>query len=176
MNGPAFPGMLFSQQMTVPSELTLHSTPRGPRLHMNPIKELETLRTKTCEWTDVPLKDGQNPLSEIRGDLFDLEVEFEPSADSETIFDLRGIKVLYDNKTHSLSVGDKKTELKPIHGVIRLRILLDRASIEVYGNDGCVYIPHVEFPAQDNLLLTATSRGCEVKANYLRVHQMKSIW
>ncbi|NIP50525.1 MAG: hypothetical protein GWN61_20065 [candidate division Zixibacteria bacterium] len=60
--------------------------------------------------------------------------------------------------------------------MIRLRILLDRASIEVYCNDGRVYIPHVVFPKENNLSLGATCSKGEVKAEYLRVHELKSSW
>jgi fructan beta-fructosidase len=176
MQGPGPRGMPFSQQMTLPSELTLHSTEEGPRMRMNPIEEIETLRTKTHEWTDVMLKTGENPLSGLKGDLFDLEVEFKPSAGSETIFDMRGTEVVYNSRTQTLSCGGRRTKLKPVDGVIRLRILLDRTSIEVYGNDGRVYIPKVVLPEENNLSLRATCGKGKVKANYLRVHELKSSW
>ena len=176
MKGPGLRGMRFNQQMTLPSELTLHSTEEGLRMRMNPIKELETLREKTHKWTDVVLKAGENPLSGLKGDLFDLEVEFEPSAGSETIFDMRGIKVVYNSRTQTLSCGGLRSKLQPVDSVIRIRIMLDRTSIEVYGNDGRVYIPSVVFPEENNLSLRATCGKGEVKVNYLRVHELKSSW
>ncbi len=176
MRSGGYPGMPFNQQMTIPSELTLHSTDNGPRLRMNPIQELERLRIKTHKWVDVVLKAGENPLSGLESDLFDLEVEFEPSADSETIFDIRGFRIVYNSETQTLSSCGKPTKLIPVEGVIRLRILLDRASIEVYCNDGRVYIPHVVFPKENNLSLGATCSKGEVKAEYLRVHELKSSW
>jgi len=176
MQSPAYPGMPFNQQMTIPSELTLHSTEEGLRMRMNPIQEIETLRTKTHTWTDVVLKAGANLLSGLEGDLFDLEVEFEPSPESVTIFDMRGIEVVYNSGTQTLSCSGFKSKLKPADGAIRLRILLDRTSIEVYVNDGRVYIPVVVFPEEDNYSLRATCREGEVKANYLRVHELKSSW
>ena len=143
---------------------------------MNPIKELETLRTETHEWTDVLVQAGENPLSEIKGDLFDLEVEFEPAAGAETVFDMRGIKVVYSSRTQTLSCGSLRSRLPLVDGVIRLRILLDRTSIEVYGNDGRVYIPSVVFPKEDDPPLRGTCVQGEVKVNYLRVHELKSSW
>jgi fructan beta-fructosidase len=175
-HGKPYPGMPFNQQMTIPSELTLHSTDKGPRLCMNPIQELATLRTKTHEWTDMGLEAGENPLSELKGDLFDLEIEFEPSAGSDAIFDMRGITVAYNSDTQTLSVSGTSTKLNPVDGVIRLRMLLDRTSIEVYGNNGRVYIPHVVFPKEDDLSLGATCAKGKLKANYLRVHELKSAW
>jgi len=171
-----YPGMPFNQQMTVPSELALHATDEGPRLRMNPIRELESLRVKAHEWKGLMLKAGENPLLELEGDLFDLEVEFEPAAGSETVFDMRGIRVAYDADTRTLSCGSTRTRLGPVEGVIRLRILLDRTSIEVYANDGRVYMPFVVFPAEQNRSLKATCGRGEVKANYLRAHELKSSW
>ena len=174
--GQLYPGMPFNQQMTVPSELTLYSTDKGPRLRINPIQELVSLRTKTHKWTDVVLEAGENPLSGLEGDLYDLEVEFEPAAGSVTIFDMRGYKVVYDSESQTLSSCGVPTALKPVHGMIRLRILLDRTSIEVYVNDGRVYIPRVVFPKESNLSLRATCGKGRVKVHYLRVHESRSSW
>jgi fructan beta-fructosidase len=171
-----YPGMPFSQQMTTPSELTLHAGDEGPRLRMNPIRELESLRVKTHEWKGLMLKAGKNPLSEVEGDLFDLEVEFEPAAGSETVFEMRGTRVAYDADTRTLSCGNARTKLEPVDGVIRMRILLDRASIEVVGNDGRVYLPLVVFSAERDRSLIATCGTGEVRANCLRVHELKSSW
>ncbi len=176
MKAGNYPGMSFSQQMTVPSELTLHSTEQGPRLRMNPIKELEALRTRTHTWNNLVLKAGENPLYGLKGDLFDLEVEFEPSVGSETVFDLRGVNVVYDAVTQTLTSNGKSTLLRPVEGLISLRILLDRTSIEVYANHGRVYIPHVVFPEQGNLSLVATCTKGEVQLRFLRIHELQSIW
>jgi len=176
MRGGGYPGMPFNQQFTIPVELTLHSTAEGPRMRMNPIKELETLRTKTHKWTDLTLKPAANPLAEIKGDLFDVEVEFKPAADTQAVFDLRGEKVVYDAKNKMLSCGRVRTTLKPVKGLIQLRILLDRTSIEVFGNSGRVYIPRRVLPKDDNRSLSASVAKGEVKASFLRVHELKSAW
>ena len=143
---------------------------------MNPIKELETLRVKTHEWTDIVLKKGENPLADLKGDLFDIEVEFAPSVNSQTVFDLRGMNVTYDAANQMLTVGRAPSPLALIDGTIRLRVLLDRTSVEAYGNDGTVYVPYVDFPAEENLSLSATCDVGEANVSYLRVHELKSSW
>jgi len=171
-----YPGMPFNQQMTAPSELTLHSSGEGPRLRMNPIRELESLRIGTREWKDLALKAGENALDGIEGDLFDLEVEFEPAAGSETVLELRGMKVSYDCDARTMLCGDVRTTLEPVDGAISLRILLDRASVEVYGNNGRIYIPQVFFPAEQDLSLKAACGRGEVRVRHLRLHELKSSW
>jgi len=176
MRGGRYPGMSFNQQFTVPVVLTLHSTDEGPRMRMNPVKELETLRANTHEWTDLTLKAGENPLAGITGDLFDVEVEFQPAADTETLFELRGEKVVYDARNQRLSCGNVRTPLKPRKGFIQLRILLDRTSIEVFANGGRVYIPRCIVPKDDNRSLSASCGRGQVKVRFLRVHELKSAW
>ncbi len=197
MASPPFPGMAFNQQMTVPSELTLHSTVDGPRMRMNPIQEITALRVKTHEWTGLILKPGEDPLAELKGELYDLEVEFVPKDDAEIVFDLRGHRVTYDSRKKTLTVGNDfkprpewqglgrnyalglkpvSRVVEPLNGVVRLRMLLDRTSVEVSGNDGRIIFPTVIFPDPQNINLHATCSKGEICLNYLRVHELKSIW
>ena len=176
MQGGGYPGMPFNQQMTVPAELTLHSSDEGPQLRMNPVKELETLRAKTHAWKDLVLNADKNPLAGLKGDLFDVEVEFEPVAGTETVFDLRGIKVAYNSETQTLSCNNVNTPLKSDKGAVYLRILLDHTSIEVFGNHGRVYIPLCIIPEDGNLSLSASCSRGEVKARFLRVHELRAAW
>ena len=176
MKGGNYPGMPFNQQMTVPAELTLHSTAEGLRLRINPVKELEALRVKTHEWQNLVLKAGRNPLADIHGDLFEVEVEFDPAARTETVFDLRGHKVTYNAAAASLASGPCQSTLAPEDGMIRLRILLDRTSIEVFGNDGRLYMPLCLIPPDWNRSLAAYCANGEVKVHSLRVYELKSAW
>ena len=61
-------------------------------------------------------------------------------------------------------------------GVVRLRVLLDRTSIEVYANDGRVYIPRVVFPEHANRSIAMSCRGGTTTARFIRVHELKSSW
>jgi len=54
--------------------------------------------------------------------------------------------------------------------------MLDRTSIEVFGNNGRVYIPRCIIPKDDNRSLSASCGNGEVKASSLRVHELKSAW
>ena len=171
-----YPGMPFNQQMTVPSELSLHSTAEGPRLRMLPAEELESLRTRSQEWSDVPLNAGDNPLAAIDAELLDLEAEFQVAEGTVTSLRLRGFDITYDADAESLTSCGTATHLRPMDGVVRLRVLLDRTSIEVYANDGRVYIPRVVFPDHDNRSIAMSCRGGTTTARFIRVHELKSSW
>ena len=177
MRSPGFyPGMPFNQQMTVPAELSLHSSGEGPRLRMLPVAELEALRTRTHEWSDLPLDGHRNPLEAITADLLDLEAEFPVAAGTVIRLQMRGFSITYDADTETLSSCGTATRLPPVDGALRLRVLLDRTSIEVFANDGRVYIPRVVFPEDGNRSIGISCTGGSTAATSLRVHELRSSW
>ena len=176
MRGPANPGMPFNQQMTLPSELTLHLTKDGHRLHMNPIKELEKLRTKTHRWNNIVLDKTNNLLSVLNDELYEIEVEFLPGKKSITVLDLRGVKISYNALKEEISFNEIKTQLKPEDGQINLKIFIDRTSIEIYANGGKVYMPLINIMPQENLNYSILAAQGESKVKSLKVHELSSIW
>ena len=171
-----FPGMPYGQQMTLPSELTLHKSDAGPQLRMNPIPELQTLRNKTHIWADLVLRAGEDPLAELSGDLFEVEIEFTPAPDSRLVFDLRGYEITYDATSRTLTVLGCCVELLPVDGTIQLRLFLDRTSLEVYANGGRVYSPHLIQPSEETREISVTCPSGEVRIERLCVHELGSIW
>lgn len=169
-------GMPFSQQMTIPSELTLQLVDGRYRLRMNPIQEFETLRLESQELRNVVLSEDFNQLSDIEGELLEVEVEFEPVPGAETVFNIRGVKVAYDADTQELSCGPVKSTVRPVDGVLKLRIIQDRTSIEIYGNDGMVYAPFYIDVDEEDRGVSARSSGAAVTVKELRIHRLKSIW
>jgi sucrose-6-phosphate hydrolase SacC (GH32 family) len=170
------PGMPFNQMMGLPVVLSLHSTEDGPRIFSYPVRELEALRSKLIEIKDSNLKPGENPLSQLSGELLDLEATFDVSHGDQIHFDLRGVEINYDVKTQELSCLDRKAKLAPVDGKIDLRILVDRTSVDIFGNKGRVYMPMgVIVPASNHtLVLSAAGEGIEV--NSLKVYRMTSAW
>ena len=88
---------------------------------------------------------------------------------------IRGVPVTYDAAKRELSCRDVKAPLNPRDGRIRLRILVDRGSIEVFGNDGRVALSVGVIPAENDKSLKTFCRR-EVKARMLEVVELKSAW
>ena len=171
-----FPGMPFNQMMGLPVELTLRSTRYGPRLFANPAKEHASLRVKSHTIQPQPLKPGENPLAAVQAELLDLAAEIACGDAVEVGFNLRGITVSYDVKKQELSCQDKKAPLQLVDGKIRLRLLVDRTSIDIFGNDGRLYMPMGVIVPQDNLSLEVFAKGGSAKIHSLQVHELKSAW
>jgi fructan beta-fructosidase len=170
------PGMPFNQQMTFPVELTLRTTEDGPRLFTNPVREIELIHGKEHIWTDEQLQPGQNLLSNLKGELYDIEAEFVVGDAAEFGFVIRGVPVVYNVEESRLSNSDLEAVLKPQDGKIKLRLLIDRLSIEVFANDGRVYMPIRALHMDDKREFEIFTEGAGTSISSLTVHELKSIW
>jgi fructan beta-fructosidase len=176
-NGIAFPGMPFNQQMTVPVELTLRTTDDGVRVFAEPVKEIELLAETSHKWDNVALKPDTNALGTVKGELLDVLADLEPAAAEQVVFTLRGVPVVYDVKKGEVSCQGKAAPLKVRKdGTLRLRILVDHGSVEVFGNDGQVALSAGVLVPADNQSLALSTKGSEAKAKRLEVKVLKSAW
>lgn len=139
-------------QMTVPREL---SVVEG-RLIQQPIRELEMLRRDKTEYHDVIFSDFIQ-LEGIRGRKIDLEVSISP-ADEKNMYRKFAVRFAQDGDHHT-SVGfrpqegtvkidrrfsgsrraaihQRRCQVPGLAGRIKMRIILDRFSAEVFINDG----------------------------------------
>jgi sucrose-6-phosphate hydrolase SacC (GH32 family) len=168
--------MPFNQQMSFPCELTLCKVPEGLRLCRNPIREIEKIRAKEHKWTSLSLKPGENPLKEVVAELLDIRAEIEPDDAAAVVLKLRGETVKYDVKTKEIACGGKKAKLEPSDGRIKLQVLLDRASLEVFGNGGqrCMSVCVAFDSRQTGLELSAEGGTASVPS--LEAYELRSTW
>ena len=170
------PGMPFSQMMNFPVELSLRTTDEGIRLFAYPIREITGIRAQSHRWTDLTLAEDDNPLCGVSGELLDINVEFSPVDAEQFSFYVRGIPVTYDAGHQQVSCQGCVAALRPDAGKVRLRLLLDGTSIEIFGNDGRVYMPVRVVPSDDIKAIDVFSRGGRTRVHVLEVHELRSAW
>jgi sucrose-6-phosphate hydrolase SacC (GH32 family) len=66
--------------------------------------------------------------------------------------------------------------MAPVDGKLILRALLDRTSIELFGNRGEVTHSVVFYPAAENRQLALTVKGGPAQVSKLAVRELQSIW
>jgi fructan beta-fructosidase len=172
----ATPGMPFNQMMGLPVELTLRTTAEGLRLLAYPVKELSSLRAAAHEVKAQPLAPNENPLAGIKSELFDLETEIALGNASEVVFRLRGVSVAYDVARQELACLGRKSSFRPADGKIHLRLLVDRTSIDIFGDHGRLYMPMGVIVPPDNLSLEVFAKGGSARIQALQVYELKSAW
>ena len=139
-------------QMTLPRELTV----RNGRLFQNPVRELEAYRGVMIDYHNV-LINGETSLRGISGRYLDMTVTVRPgnensmykwfrlyvARDGEHFTFIRyrpEIGTLKVDRTHSgfphdiVNVREFPVRLK--NGVLKLRVIMDRYSMEIFVNDG----------------------------------------
>lgn len=170
------PGMPFNQMMLFPVGLTLRATEEGPRMFAAPVREIERLQEPHRGWTDQKLAPRKDLLSGVKGDLFRIRVRFEPGQADRVVLDVRGIRIVYDAKARRLSCSDKTAPLSPQDGKIELDVLVDRTSIEIFANDGRLYMPMGVKFADENRSLSFFCEGAAITVSSLEVFEIISAW
>jgi len=172
----ATPGMPFNQCMLFPVELTLRTTGEGLRLCAVPAREIEKLRAKEHALKDAAVKDGEAVVSSAAGELLDIQAEFELGDAKEFGVAVRGATVAYDVAKGQLRCQKCSGPLPADQGKVRLRILVDRTSIEVFGNDGLLYMPVGSIQPEDNRRVEVFAKGGSAKLTALQVYELRSVW
>src|SRR5262249_55967108 len=128
-------------------------------------------------WKQLALKPGDDPLNEIKGELFDIRAEVQVGSAEQVVFTVRGLPVIYDRKKGEVSCQGKTAPLKARKDdSVRLQILVDRGSIEVFGNDGQVALSVGVLVPVDNRSLSLTVKGGKAKVSELEVNTLRSAW
>jgi len=176
MAGGRYPDMPFTQQLSFPCVLTLRTTPDGIRMCRQPVQEIQTLRDKERSWDNLALKPGDNPLADLSDDLVEILAEIEPLDATLWGFDIRGHKVQYDVKQRTLLALGRSAALSPENARIKLHLLVDRTSVEVFGNDGRLSMSSCFLPQPTNTSWGLFSTGGTAKVMSLKVYRLKSAW
>ncbi len=182
--------------LTLPRELALITTPQGIRLVQRPITELQRLRGEHWGWQDQTIPVGDHLLDGADGDALEISADFQ--VDAATHADRFGLRVRvgkdeyttigYAMKNQMLFVDRGQSgqvdfspnftkihtvKMEPAAGMIRLHIFVDRASVEVFGNDGLVTITDQIFPASDSLGVATFSDGGQVLLKSLEIYKLE---
>ena len=176
MRGGAYPGMLFNQQMSTPCELRLQGGAEGWRLYRYPVQEIARLFRREHYRQDVTVTPGRKLRMALPGQSFDVAGEFEVPEAACLVMDVRGHTVRYDGRSRTLSCLGIEALLAPTQGRIRLRLLIDRTSLEVFGNDGVVSLTSCCLPVVGARGITVRAEGEPVTTISLKVHELKSAW
>jgi fructan beta-fructosidase len=176
-NAASFPGMPFNQQMTVPVELTLAKTEEGFRLRAKPVREIEYIAGKKQVKTIAALKPGK-PNYVWKGDTFDMSVAFhvDDGKPDAVGVNVRGVPVTYDLKKRQITCrGVTAQAAGPAKGKVRMRILVDRGSIEIFDMFGESAMSIAVIPSEKDRNVEVFCRGGAASVD-IDLRPLKSAW
>ncbi len=188
------PTTVWRSAMTVSRELKLEETGAGLRVTSYPVKELKALRNDSTTTSNF-LKNELSSSEEINleGQAHEIELTILKSK-NESTFEIQftngkqefiGIGVdslnrLYIDRTKSGGefskdfAGKHYGKLNSTSDIIKLRLLLDASSIEVFADDGAV-MTELFFPTEQfNKVLVKSNKGVSIPE--LKIYTLNSIW
>ena len=189
--------MPFTQQLSIPTELTLRTTPGGIRLNQYPVREIAKLYSKTDKFENLTVEAANAKLAALSPELIDMTIAFVPAGD--LTLNVRGLAIHYvaDKKeiqfTNRARVEAIKPALPPelqktfndtglraipapeVDGKVKLRVLVDRASLELFANDGAANASFTVVPDPQNREISLTG-GDTLKISAMEVNELKSMW
>jgi fructan beta-fructosidase len=184
----AMPGMPFNQMILFPVELTLRTTDDGIRMFAEPVNEIELLHKKEHVLRNEVIESGEKILESVKGEFFHIKAEF-------TIEDADRFGLIVRDVNLSFNVDDRQlvctlagpgaedrdekvlcAPLKPMDGKIRLEVLVDRTSLEIFANDGGIYMPVGVILVDNSPDIKVFGHGGKTHLNYLKLYELESIW
>lgn len=166
-------GMPFHQQMSFPQTMQLRTTSKGLQLFRWPVAEIQSLYEEGIELKETNIASANVKLRDFSVDLIDFTIAIEANNDSEFIIELRGQQITFKNG--AMHYQDHSVPAPTSDGMVKLRVLVDRASLELFANDG-------QYVASFNADIEPENKTIQVKSNgnemihSLEVHRLKSAW
>ena len=139
-------------QMSLPRELSV----KNGRLYQKPVRELDELRCNRVEYKDVVFTDVAK-LDGVNGRRVDLEIQIAPG-DEENLYKKFAVRFAQNDRYHTAvsfrpyesvlkvdrkfsgsrraAIHQRRAKVHSENGKIKLRMILDRFSAEIFINDG----------------------------------------
>ncbi|KAL5000430.1 glycosyl hydrolase [Aspergillus recurvatus] len=177
--GASPPTTTWKGMLSFPRTLSLQQSGSARHFLQQPVVELGTVSSPLATIQNQTIAPGQVLLSSVHGTALDIQIAFSTSANTELSLAVRraGTQqtvIRYNQSTATLSVdrtASGNTSYDPaardghsasLHpdpsGVVRIRVLVDTCSVEVFGGQGEVVISDLIFPDEtsDGLALQVT--------------------
>ena len=180
---------------SIPRELSLRDTPDGWRLVQRPKSDLTSLRGARQHYAGR-LKAGRTAVKDVPqlANVYEAEVSFDATPGSTFGMNLcvgggRKLVVTYDVDSHSLVVDRTQVadfemtkfehtchaRVAPRDGQLRLRVFVDKCSVEIFSEDGTSVFSLATFAADDHTGLEFFAQQPGTRYT-LDVWPMASIW
>lgn len=185
--------------MTIPRELRLIKYGSDYTLNTRPVKELEALRKKTINLTDLIIKESKAVEGEFTVSQCEIMIDVDLSQTTASSYGLKlendlgeYLVVTFDQEKNYMYVDrthSRKEKFSPdfsnaIHDAplpldkeqLKIRLFIDATSIEIFLNDGVLNFTDIFFPTQDFDKMSLFTSDGEWMITDMSIHDLESIW
>ena len=112
----------------------------------------------------------------VAGPAFELDCELDSTSVESGGFKLHGNALIYDAKKGVLTCKNVSAPVKPSGDLLKLRVLVDRGSIEVFADGGRVAMSIAAIPVEKSVEVEAIATGGELKVKNFSISRLLSAW
>jgi fructan beta-fructosidase len=192
--GTSVPTINFRSANTVPRELTLKSNGEHLILNSFPVKEVNSLRSNTRKISNMVVEKESSIaeiLSKNKG-TYEIELTLKPENSTTFGFELKNakneeLKFTFDLKTKKLSIDransgkiDFKSNFKDgtsaplvVKDSYNVRLLVDKASAEIFINNGEIAMTSLFFPTEIMNTLNFFATQGKLNAENITIYNIK---
>ncbi len=170
------PGMPFNQMILFPVSLSLRTTPAGVRLCPEPVAEIESLYQQSWAWQNETVAPGSDLTSAVNGECLRIQAVLQPKGASSFSFIIGNVPVTYDFAAAQLSCSGQSATVSLSNDKVKLDIIVDRMSLEIFADDGQVYMPVKANLTAVPDTLKLDSVGGNTQVVELTVNRLSSVW
>ena len=180
--------------------MELKETDGGYRLTQNPVPELNQLRKIYFEKNHLSLSSDKVSLFDLNKNSYEMELIYQPGDAKLFGVDLlvgegRKLRLSYNYKTSELCLDrtlctdftvdtaftskfavKMKAPVKLDGGLLKLKIFVDQASVEIFTNEGEVVLSAVTYPSEKQLGVDFFSQNGKTLLQSVKVWEMASVW
>jgi len=166
-------GMSFNQSMTSPQELSLVSTPAGPRLRCTPLplphgsERIHPARTLSAG-ERFAIEGADSELVEIRARL--------RAGGGNALLTVRGVELRWLSASGELLVANRRVRAPAVDGVQELQVRVDRVGVEIFASSGQVYLPLSIQPDPGLRGASIVAEGASMEVPGVEARQLRPVW
>lgn len=185
MAGGLYPEMPFSQQLSIPVELTLLGSGESATLARWPVKEVASLRAKTSKISRCVIANGEPLEPDTDAQLFDISFTVHKQDAKSLYLVLRGQPAIFDWSSNTFTldssfsnkiVGDRPHVDLPDANSLSVRLLIDKTSVEVFINGGQISASFCFLPNGYRKPIQIMTFSSEQIIEDFELHELESSW
>ena len=190
------PTSTWRSATTLPRTLSLHKTPEGLRLYQKPVSEFTALRTSQIVIPTSTLKEFKTIEDNSTTNEFDLSFDLEKTSASNFGIELSNsknekveigydvaTKQFYTDRTASGKINFSKDFSGKFYAprsskskILKMHIIIDVASAELFADEGSVTMTTIFFPNEDFKITKIFSKNGETQLTKGNIWHLKSIF
>ena len=172
----SLPNMPFGQFMTFPHSLELTRKNGEIYVKAKPVNEINLLYNENWGISFKELKENLPIKVGILSEYYDIELHYKMLNTEKVRLDVRGIKIWYSKNYNCLFCGTHTVPLTLSNDLLDLRILVDKASIEIYADQGTVMIALGVILEEEKQSVVLSNKGGSGLIKNMNVRSLKSAW